>query len=411
MRALISFFCALFLVGLYANCSGGFNAASSAATGGITTSSSGGSANNGSGSTGSTTVTPGANTMAVSVGCGYVDEPCVSVTICQPGTTSCQTINNVLLDTGSYGLRLFSSVVSLPLTGLSDSSGRTIGECMSYADGSDQWGPVKKADIVMGGETASNISIQLIDSSFGTAPTSCDNQDANPTAAGFNGILGVGLFTEDCGTTCQTSADNQIYYGCSGTSCSGTEIATTAQVANPVSFLPVSNNGVILTLPTISASGADGVTGTLTLGIGTQGDNTPGSVTTFSADENGNFLTTYNGTSTDAFIDSGSNANYFASAITQCPSSGDDNGFYCPTSTKSVTATQVAASGGTSEAITFSVANTTTLTASNRTAYNNIAGTASGYFDWGLPFFFGRSVYVGTDGKSSTLGSGAYWAY
>nr|WP_249193126.1 DUF3443 family protein [Burkholderia cenocepacia] len=32
-----------------------------------------------------------------------------SVTICMPGTSNCQTIDNVLVDTGSFGLRLFNS--------------------------------------------------------------------------------------------------------------------------------------------------------------------------------------------------------------------------------------------------------------------------------------------------------------
>src|SRR4051794_14396704 len=67
------------------------------------------------------------NTMPVTVGCGYQNEPCVSVTICEPGTSNCQTIPNVLLDTGSYGLRLFSCSVGLTLSHETDASGNQIG--------------------------------------------------------------------------------------------------------------------------------------------------------------------------------------------------------------------------------------------------------------------------------------------
>jgi hypothetical protein len=38
-----------------------------------------------------------------------------SVTICVPGQSSCQTIGGVLVDTGSSGLRLLGSAVSLTL--------------------------------------------------------------------------------------------------------------------------------------------------------------------------------------------------------------------------------------------------------------------------------------------------------
>src|SRR4051794_15179060 len=43
----------------------------------------------------------------------YINKPCVSVTVCTPGTSTCQTIHDILLDTGSYGLRVFKSVLTV----------------------------------------------------------------------------------------------------------------------------------------------------------------------------------------------------------------------------------------------------------------------------------------------------------
>src|SRR5512143_2176186 len=76
--------------------------------------------------TGSTSLTvtaggaggPGNNVLSITVNgslCsagtsnGYFNKPCVSITVCTPGsTTACQTVNDILLDTGSYGLRIFA---------------------------------------------------------------------------------------------------------------------------------------------------------------------------------------------------------------------------------------------------------------------------------------------------------------
>jgi len=47
----------------------------------------------------------------------YLNKPCVSVTVCLPGTSTCVLVDDILIDTGSYGLRLFKEVMpfSLPL--------------------------------------------------------------------------------------------------------------------------------------------------------------------------------------------------------------------------------------------------------------------------------------------------------
>jgi len=68
--------------------------------------------------TGQNSASP-ANVMPVEVGglsvCTNVNTPCTSVTVCIPGTQSCQTIDNILVDTGSYGLRIFSQALTANL--------------------------------------------------------------------------------------------------------------------------------------------------------------------------------------------------------------------------------------------------------------------------------------------------------
>ncbi|MFN8945584.1 MAG: DUF3443 family protein [Pseudobdellovibrionaceae bacterium] len=217
----------------------------------------------------SLTMTENINVMKIDAGgCGgYINQPCVSVKICVPGTNNCQTINRLLLDTGSYGLRVFKSVVNLNLPDVTDTSQKTYAECIEYLDGSAQWGPVKKADVVLGGLKASQVSIQIVDSTYATVPTNCgessNSLDISPEEEGFNGILGVGLFSEDCGAGCANSATNGLYFSCSGLSCTGATIPISKQVTNPVSMLPSDNNGVIVDLPAISSNGTTQVFGSL----------------------------------------------------------------------------------------------------------------------------------------------------
>jgi hypothetical protein len=56
------------------------------------------------------------------------------------------------------------------------------------------------------------------------------------------------------------------------------------------------------------------------------------------------------------------------------------------------------------------VANTQLLVDTRNSAFNNLAGDFS-TFDWGLPFFLGRTVFVGIEGQSSSLGTGPFFAF
>ena len=247
--------------------------------------------------------------------------------------------------------------------------------------------------------------------SFGL--TSSDTLDT----LGANGILGIGLFAQDCGSACglplgSNSQNPGLYYECPSSGCVELVESTAQQVLNPVTLFTKDNNGVIIELPAVSG-GEPSVNGSLVFGIGTESNNALSGATVYTADAEGNFTTTYNGTAySSSFIDSGSNGYFFLdSSITGIAECTDQQGFYCPSSTTNVSATNQGANGATGT-VNFSVANTDTLFANSADfVYENLGGEFSGppaAFDFGLPFFFGQNVFTGV--QSTTYANG-YWAY
>ena len=360
-------------------------------------------------------ITVNGSLCSASTSASYINKPCVSVTVCTHGTSTCQTIDDILLDTGSYGLRIFRSAlgpVTLSQLQATGGSGSVV-ECTQFGDGSSDWGPVQLGDVTLGGETAQNVPIQVIDSSFGTVPSSCGIPDTSPSVAGLTGILGVGVFTEDCGSTCATDANNGIYYSCSGSTCTGTTVPLSSQVQNPVALLPADNNGVSVQLTSVPSNGSPSVNGILVLGIGTKTNNVPSGITTYNTDANGEIVTNFSG-SYAGVIDSGSNGLFFAPPSTgllpDCPSS--DSGWFCPSSTTTLSAVNEGASGSPSGEVLFQIENFTSLTNSSNNAFSNIGGSSSpNQFDWGIPLFFGRNIFVGIEGKTSSVGTGPYYSY
>ncbi|QDK37459.1 DUF3443 family protein [Bdellovibrio sp. NC01] len=360
----------------------------------------------------------GVNVISVDVSCGYMNMPCVSATVCEPGTTHCIVVDKLLLDTGSSGLRVFASKVStLNLTSVMNvGATKQLAKVTNFADGTCHWGPVKLADIQMGGETASNIPIQLIQANYATVPSSCAEAESDPVAAQYNGILGVGVRDRDCGTDCVASSNNSLYYACNaatqGSACTGSVAPLASQVRNPVAGLDTlggidDSNGSALILPAIPVTGAVSASGYLVFGINTRANNQPSnSSTMFITDSNGYMKTTYNGSSYTAFIDSGSNGLYFPPTSSSLPICSGTV-FYCPDETVQTSATMKPYSGSTpSVSVPFNVVNTYAAYysdnyASNTGGYLRMSGTY--VFDWGLPFFFGRTVYTGIYGKSSTV--------
>ncbi len=387
------------------------------------------------------TVVPGSNVASIFVDGGPagavngVNAAYVSVTVCAPGsTTNCQTIDHVLLDTGSTGLRLLATVAGSALTFPQQATAASdpLWECLGFAN-SYAWGSVRLADVQIADGKAMSLPIQLIaDPSAPAPPTDCTSPLTQPpplpvdtvAALNANGVLGVGVFREDCGTACNSPPPPNVgyqYYVCTP-ACAGALVATALQVQNPVFRFTTNNNGVVIDLPAVGAAGSFGARGSLILGIGTQSNNALGTATVLATDPATGFvITDYNGLPhANSLIDSGSRGIYFDdAAITACPVGSVAEGLYCPGTPLPLSAT-VRDTNGASVTVSFSVGDAFSLLdpgppaspSANYNAFSNFAGpfpTADATaFDWGLPFFYGRKVFVGIEGQSAT---GPYFAF
>jgi len=318
---------------------------------------------------------------------GYIadDTPYVSVTICAPGsTTNCQTIDHVLVDTGSVGLRLVQSVINPSLLSAmpvqTDTSSNPVGECYGFVDGY-VFGSVRSADFQVGGESVSGMPLQVIADSgvfSATPPASCTSGGGtninSVQALSANGIIGISVTTTDCGAFCETAGGfaAAIYYDCPTSGCSSViarNAATSApyqQLPNPVAAMAVDNNGTILELPSVPSSGEASATGTLYFGIGTQTNNGLGSATPVSV----------------------------STALT----GQNEHGV----------------------GVAFTLYNAQTLFAGSNSAVPGVGANPNAIstftafptsFDYGLPFFFGRNVYTALEGRTAGSTTGPYFAF
>ncbi len=355
-----------------------------------------------------------------------LNEAFVSVTVCVPGTTTCQTIDHVLVDTGSSGLRLLSSVLTVPLPQQNDSSGNPLDECVVFPDGY-VWGPVALADISMAGEEAASAPVQVIipASSSPPVPNSCSsqrlgtNEGNSVSTLGANGVLGVGLFQHDCGNLCTSQSPPNQYYDCPPAGCSqiGISVTLAQQVPNPVTMFSLDNNGVLVYLPSVPAGGVPAVNGSLIFGVGTQSNNALQSATVYVVPDSGvnagDITTIFNGVNYTGFLDSGSNGIFFldstTTGIASCTVQGKT--WYCPaTSPDSLTATNQGTNGN-QGVVNFSIENASKLLSSGNIAFSTLGGPMPGSFRWGLPFFYGRTVFTAIEGMNTPVGAGPYVAY
>lgn len=358
----------------------------------------------------------GSNIVPISVGnCGFgeVNAMCVTVSVCVPGTTQCQTIPDIVLSTDDDGLRIFSSAVNVPLPAVNDAgSGLPVAECMSWYTSSPMWGPIVTADVQLGGETAPAVTMQLIDNTYGPAPSSCANPFTTPASYGGNGILGVGAFNFDCGTGCTTDGSYGLYYTCSGGTCSSSAVDLSSEVENPIAFLPVDNNGVTITIPPLTSHvSTTDVTGYLIIGIGTETNSAPSGLTALGTDGFGYLSTSVSGTTYSVDVSSGIYTNNLPSSANwpACTQTGWAN-FLCPTSEQTFSATVAGGSGTASVPVSVAVGNDTSRGTAN-VAIDDLSGsTSSTLITLGVPYFFGRTITIGFESAITPLGSGPFVA-
>ena len=395
---------------------------------------------------------PGANVIPIHVDGGPTANqvgglaqnlPFVSVKICAPGSSNCVTVDGILLDTNASGLRIFDTqVASLNLPAVNTTTGSPAYDCFFYPDGSYEWGSVQQADIILAGETAAKVPIHVLSSSPTNVPLSCSNGGPpninTATIIGGKGILGVGFEPTDCWFNGLNYCDPSYgpapfvpaYFSCSGGTCNPAFVDKANQVTNPVTLFPTDNNGVIVKLPSASNAEKD-MTGSLVFGIGTEPNNqlhSGAAVITLACD---GFNATLSGQkfgvgdpSTCAgfsSIDVSINANYFPNVanLPVCPSAtpaGNLSGFYCPSTTQNFSL-MVQGLDGTTKAASFNVANAQNLYTShaNDAVLPDLAGPLpDGYgIALGLPFFYGKDVYISTYGQKVPTGTppAPWWAF
>jgi hypothetical protein len=353
----------------------------------------------------------------------YPDGSFTNVEVCSPGTNNCAAVGGILVDTGSYGLRILQSALNgLSLAPLTSGSGN-LNECVPFLDGSYLWGQVAPADVYLSGEAAKTTSIHVVADPTGfSIPAACTSNGSgidedNQVALGANGILGIGPEPQDCGAACVSGSVPDIYWSCSSAGCGTNPVAVplTQQVTNPIVHFTTDNQGQAIQFPMVVGA-QPSASGTITFGINSEANNqVPGTALVYNMDNNDNFITIYNSQTLNAsFLDSGSNGYFFYDP--SIPACTDFTSFYCPQTLLNLNATTEGANGSPQALISFEVDNTDSLFSNGSdAAYGDLGGllgAGTTTFDWGMPFFFGRTTFTSIRGQTvSGEQAPPWWAY
>jgi hypothetical protein len=352
-----------------------------------------------------------------------VNMPYVSVTFCVPGkqgASQCATVDHMLLDTGSVGVRVIASALGAAFAGKLPSqtgasndttSKAAIAQCALFASGYT-WGSTRGADVTIGKKTASGISVQVIgDSTYAAwVPNDCTSRGQSMNTVkdlGANGIVGIGHLAHDYPEAAQSPQVANYYYCPTPWSCTAASVPLDRQTANPVQAFATDNNGTIIRLPALPSMGQASVKGELVFGIGTRDNNAlPARPTILVVGDRGDFTTSYKTRAMTSVIDSGSNGLFFPDASLPV-----QNYWFAPAAVQSLSATAFSNPGDVQSTIPFSIANASTLFDLGYAAHDNLGAPISSMFLWGLPFFYGRDVYTALSGMQAGAQKGPYVAF
>jgi hypothetical protein len=340
-----------------------------------------------------------------------LNQPVIDIKICKSGTANsasptCITISNILVDTGSYGLRISSSAISnaalLSTPVIAPNSSNQVMECAQFGSGYI-WGGIYKVDLQLGSSfalTASNLNIQVGDSTT-NGSSNCSQSAGSDLSIrnnlGANGIIGIGALLQD--------TSSATYYSCTTSgSCATLTPDTSNGLFNPISQLSYGsgtyNNGYVVDFSGTSTTTPSGSTqGVLTYGINTFTNNQPASsAQVIKLNSSLEFTTTYNSSRLTSIVDTGSNALFFnTSAMSACQT---DNAFYCGSLTNQTAILSDYRQNSIS--ITFNVSSYDP----SKQVQPQLGGSTGSFglgFDWGLPFFFGKTIYFGIQEQSNSL--------
>ncbi|RZF26199.1 DUF3443 family protein [Paraburkholderia sp. UYCP14C] len=239
---------------------------------------------------------PAANVVNMTFGSN--NTPTMTVTVCEPGTSNCANIDNVEIDTGSVGLRLWQSALPSSLNLPQEIyNGFALADCVTYVVGSG-WGPMVTADVKISGETAASVPVHVINNAYAGGSATCNAYGVLPTL--YNGILGIG----------NELSDGDTLSVCTGNSCvRNQDLTNSLKAANPVVRFAHDNNGYILSFPNASTSG------TLTFGLGTETNNPVTGVRFIPGYSQQMLAASINGVRASVMFDTGAPANIVSSSL------------------------------------------------------------------------------------------------